>query len=668
MTDRPTNVGLVQINNGFSGQNYLPYSVGLLQAYAEHHLENPQDFNFLLPVYKKSPAAEAAKALQSADIVGFSVYVWNIKASLAIAKLLAEKTPGLFTIFGGPHVPDNAENFLRENPFIDVVCHGEGEEVFMHLMTAGKNGDWADTPGISFLDDRQDFQTNPKAARKRNLDDFPSPFLTGVFAPLMATETENAWIGLWETNRGCPFSCTFCDWGSATQAKLLKFDEQRLVREVDWFAEHRIEFIFTCDANFGIIPRDVELARYVSESKRKTGYPQALSVQNTKNATERAYLTQKILSDSGLNKGVALSLQSTSPLALKNIKRDNISLASYEELQKRFTRDGVETYSDLILSLPGETYQSFIEGVSTIMESGQHNRIQFNNLSILPNAEMGDPEYQKRFGMKLVETPTVNVHGSLQQEDEIIETQELVVCTDSMPPEAWVQTRSFAWMTAFLHFDKILQIPLIVTHEYCGADYGKLIETFLDADPEKWPLIGEIAEFFKAFARQLQAGGDEYVFSDEWLSIYWPADEYLFIKLVSENRIADFYREARDILGQFVASDDPATHRVLDDAIRINQAMLKLPFCDDVLEIDCGMDILKFHNNVLQGRVEYLAAEPASYRIDRSVDKWNEFDTWCREVVWYGNKKGAYFYRAEKSPGSPVGEVSVAPTEQLSAL
>ena len=82
----------------------------------------------------------------------------------------------------------------------------------------------------------------------------------------------------------------------------------------------KIEFIFCCDANFGILKRDVEIAEYASFVKRTTGYPKALSVQNTKNATERAYLTQKILADSGLNKGVTLSMQSLDKETLENIK------------------------------------------------------------------------------------------------------------------------------------------------------------------------------------------------------------------------------------------------------------------------------------------------------------------------------------------------------------
>ena len=216
--------------------------------------------------------------------------------------------------------------------------------------------------------------------------------------------------------------------------------------------------LFNCDANFGILPRDVDIARYAAKNKKIYGYPKALSVQNTKNATERAYLTQKILAESGLNKGVTLSMQSMFEPALINIKRENISLKTYEVLQQRFTHEGITTYSDLILGLPGETYDSFSDGVSSLITNGQHNRIQFNNLSVLPNAEMGDPSYQKQHGMELVDSEILNVHGAFESSiDHIIEVQKLVVATDAMPKNSWIKTRVFSWLTALLHFDKLLQ-------------------------------------------------------------------------------------------------------------------------------------------------------------------------------------------------------------------
>ncbi|MBV8393725.1 MAG: cobalamin-dependent protein, partial [Alphaproteobacteria bacterium] len=523
---RPLTVGLVQINNSFSGQNYLPYSVALLQTYVAKFAAHPESFRFLPPLYKRVRIADAVEQLKDADLVGFSTYVWNGRISLEIARRLKVLRPNIVIVFGGPHVPDQPEGFLRANPQIDLAVHNEGERTFLKLLeTFADRSSWETIPGISIVKPDGSFVRTKNIERVRDLDEIPSPFLEGAFDEIMKANPNESWIGLWETNRGCPFRCTFCDWGSATAAKVTKFGDERLFREVDWFAEKKIEYIFCCDANFGIQKRDVDIATYVADVKKASGYPVALSVQNTKNATERAYLTQKILSDAGLNKGVALSMQSVDMPTLEAIKRDNISLGTYMELQRRFTRDKVETYSDLILGLPGETYESFVKGVDQLMENGQHNRIQFNNLSILPNAEMGDPAYQAKYGMVMVESKIINIHGErVELDDDVPEVQDLVVATAATPAVDWRRTRTFCWMAALLHFDKLFQIPLILAHGISGISYRDMIEAFMAADPARYPLIAKINAFFESEARSIQHGGAEYVFSREYLNIYWPAD------------------------------------------------------------------------------------------------------------------------------------------------
>ena len=642
----PVTIGLVQINNSFSNQNYLPYAVGLMQGYVEKFSGDAARYRFLLPIYKRVAVAEAVEHLIQADIVGFSTYVWNIRISLEIARRLKARRPDILIMFGGPQVPDAAEPFLRQHDFIDVAVHGEGEQIFLQLLEAMPGRDWSSVPGISFIDAGGQFERHPKAGRLRDITQLPSPYLDGQFAPLMAANPQETWIVLWETNRGCPFQCTFCDWGSATQAKVFSFEMERLKREVDWFARNGIEFVFCCDANFGILPRDVDIAEYVAASKSATGFPKALSVQNTKNATERAYKTQKLLSDAGLNKGVALSLQSVDRTTLENIKRQNISLETYEELARRFTRDNVETYSDLILGLPGETFDSFADGVSRVIENGQHNRIQFNNLSILPNAEMGDPAYQAKFGMVTIESRIINIHGSLDEsEDDIHEIQQLVIATRSMPHEDWRRTRSFSWMTALIHFDKLLQIPIIAAHEVSGVSYRQIIEAFQSVDAARFPLIGEIRDFFMSTAKDIQEGGPEYIYSAEWLGIWWPADEYLFIKLTVEGKLDRFYEEAETVLAEAMGGRGGGEGRaILADAIKLNRALLKQPFQSGDLTVRLGHDLWTFYHNITRGVASTLKPGDVTYRIDRTSERWGDFQDWCREVVWYGNKKGAYLY------------------------
>jgi radical SAM superfamily enzyme YgiQ (UPF0313 family) len=651
-----TKVGLLQINNSFSGQNYLPLSVGMLQAYAQKNLRRVEDFEFQLPIYNRVPVQHAVEHLLGADVVFVSTYVWNIRISVEIARALKRRRPEVVIVFGGPQVPERDPDFLIKHPFIDLACHGEGEQVGLAVLENFAARTWASVPSISYLDQRGQVVRTPMAPRVKDLAQFPSPYLENVFGPLMAAHPDEQWIALWETNRGCPFSCTFCDWGSATASKVNQFDMQRLQREAEWFAARRIEFVFCCDANFGILPRDLDIAAFVADVKVRSGYPRALSVQATKNATERAYATQKILADAGLNKGVDIALQSVDPVTLRSIKRDNISTTTYQELQRRFTRDKIETYTDLILGLPGETYGSFASAVSTIIDSGQHNRIQFNNLSILPNAEMGDPEYQRKYGMQTITTKVVNIHGSLDDEEEVYEQQELVVATTSMPRADWVRTRVFCWTAALLYFDKVFQIPLTVAHEHSDASYRELFELFSEGELDDYPVLEQVRGAFVAKARDIQGGGPEYVQSKEWLNIWWPADEYLLIELVVESRLDAFYAEAERLLARFLAGRGHVLPpELLHESAVLNRSLIKLPFQVEDLELRLSYNIWQFYQSVLRGERIPIEARPTTYHVDRTTQQWSDWDVWCREVIWWGNKKGAYLYGTRSSTTELAG-------------
>lgn len=644
MSNHKIKVGLVQINNGFSGQNYLPYSVGALQAYAQTYLSTPADFQFLTPIYRRFLIAEAVQQLAPADIVGFSTYVWNIRISLEIANQVKKRWPEKVIVFGGPQVPDRCDDFMAANPFVDIACHGEGEQVFVKILENLESARRINIPSVTYRSPDGSLVHTAPVERMIELSKIPSPYLSGTFESLLAAFPQERWIALWETNRGCPFSCTFCDWGSAIASKVYKIDLDRLFGEVDWFADQKIEYIFCTDANFGILPRDIEIAEYVAKSKKGRGFPHALSVQNTKNARDRAYKAQKVLADAGLNKGVALSVQSLDSTTLKAIKRDNISLEAYAELQRRFTRDKIETYSDMILGLPGQSYDSFVDGVAALIGGGQHNRIQFNNLSILPNAEMGDPNYQKKYGMELVVSKIINIHGTVEDE-EISEEQELVIATSAMPRPQWVKTRAFCWMVAFLYFDKVLQIPLTVIRECCGASYRDLLELFTERSTEGLPILSQIRECFQKEALKIQHGGPEYVHSKEWLNIWWPADEYVLIQLCAGGKLADFYKECETLLSGFLKEKFlqlPA--EVLAEAIWLNHELMKKPFQTESIEVETSFNIWEFYQAVLVGDALPLEQRPCRHQIDRTSVSWHTWDDWCREVVWYGNKKGAYLY------------------------
>ena len=642
-------VGFVQINNSFADACYFPYSVGILQAYFQKHSAHADRFEFLPPIYRRVAVDAALHHLEGADVVGFSVYSWNFRLSLEIARSYKKIHPEALIVFGGPHVPCRAEPFLREHSFIDLACHGEGEIPFRMILEACRERRWDDIPSISYLEGGR-FVTHPEAPRTSDLSLLPSPYLEGVFDPLMASGVNHQWLGLWETNRGCPFSCAYCDWGAATKSKLFNFDMPRLEREVEWFATHGVEFVFCCDSNFGILKRDMEIVETVSRAKERYGYPKALSVQNTK-SSDRSYEIQKALARSGLSKGVNLALQSMSAETLRHIGRQNISAETFQELQRRFARDGIETFTDIILALPGETYRSFVQGVARIIKNGQHNRIQFINLSILPNAPMADPKYRQAYGLETVETKIINIHGAPGDEagDDIAETQELVVSTASMPPEEWRKARIFSWMASLLHFDKLLQIPMVLLHESTGVGYDELIEAFLSLDDGTTPILSGIGSFFAEEAEQIQRGGAEFHHSRKWLDTFWPHDEFAFILLATEGKLEEFYREAEEVFRRVLLKKGHEPPPWLHDALVLNRSLLKQPFQSTDCTVSVGYNLVEAYRAVLSGETVQLRNGTAAYEISRSRDAWKTWEDWCREVVWYCNKRGAYLYDVKRT-------------------
>jgi len=463
---------------------------------------------------------------------------------------------------------------------------------------------------------------------------------------LKAYPDEN-WTALWETNRGCPFSCAYCDWGSNKKSKIGKYSIERLFAEIEWFVNNKIKYIYCCDANFGILQRDLDIVKYIADKKIKTGFPNIFSVQSTKNSTEKSFETQKIISSVGLSKGVSLSMQSLNPMTLKLINRDNIDQKVFDVLQYKFSKEKIATYSDLIIGLPGETYTSFKNGIEYLIANGQHNRIRFNNLTVLPNAQFGDPSYQLLNGIKIVKNKLVYVYGEEEKiADDVDEYQYLVVGTNSAKEKDWVKIRSFAWMTDLLYFDKTLQIPLMLLHRHFGECFQDLIELFMSVSQSQ-PIFYKISKFFDDKATGIQNGEIEYCLSEKFLNSYWKSDEYMLMNVVSDGDIMSFYNEARDILGLFIASkeDNNKISEIIEEAILLNQVLLKIPNDRLKKSLSCKYNILNWYEHALVGETVSLDHADVLYEIDKTVLYWEDYNEWSREVVWYGNRLGDYLHK-----------------------
>ena len=213
------NVSFLQINNSFAGQNYLPYSAAILTSYFKLNSYASSEYKFKPFIYKRDSVKNLLTSCKGSQVIGLSLYAWNLRLSLAFAKAYKTANPDSLIFAGGPSVPDNSEEFLRANRYIDIALHNEGEIAVSKLLEVfASTKNYLSVPSASFIHE-EEYLTTPHAPRIKDLSLIPSPFLSGALDELLTQNNNEKWIGLWETNRGCPFTCTYCDWGSATGSK-----------------------------------------------------------------------------------------------------------------------------------------------------------------------------------------------------------------------------------------------------------------------------------------------------------------------------------------------------------------------------------------------------------------------------------------------------------------
>jgi len=177
-----------------------------------------------------------------------------------------------------------------------------------------------------------------------------------------------------------------------------------------------------------------------------------------------------------------------------------------------------------------------------------------------------------------------------------------------------------------------------------------LIESFLNV-PDRYAEISKIKMFFTNKAKDIQVGDCEYVASKEWLNVWWPADELIFIKLCYERKLETFYKEAEVALSDFLLKHTiEFPNELLHDSIRLNKNLIKVPFVESDLNISLNYNIYCIFQGLLNGIDVPLGRGHFNSIIDRTSEKWNSWNDWSREVVWYGSKKGAYLYSLKPFP------------------
>jgi hypothetical protein len=419
----------------------------------------------------------------------------------------------------------------------------------------------------------------------------------------------------------------------------------RLYQEIEWFGRGKMTWIFGGDANFGILRRDKELVEALARTKREMGYPLEFRVCFTKNSDVKVFDIAKVLHDSNMSKGISLSMQSLNPATLQKIKRKNIKLDTFHQLQSRYLEEGMTNYTELIIGLPGETYQSFVDGIDTLLDNGQHNQINIYNCAVMPNAEMGDPEYQKAHKIQAIELPIFQPHSAPHEtQDTIVEYEPIIISTATMSLDDWRRIYHFAWAVQCFHFLGIFQYVAIFLRNWHDIKYSTFYKAILRYGKENPDsLIGQEMQVFGDVLENVVAGIGFSQYVPQFSDITWPPEEASWLRF-SEN-MDGLYAEFERVLEKFLEARGIVSDELLLDDLLLYQKSTVVRYDrsgDVVLELD--YDLPGYIRGVMVGKDVPLERGCFAYRVVDNGMLIGDKRKFAHEVLWYGRKGGRFLY------------------------
>lgn len=630
------NIYLIQANNVYGDHvksTYIPYAAGCIQAYCEKNQIIAKNYKFGKIIYKREVPDNIVLKLDNPYMVMFSCSVWNMEFNKVVAQKIKKVYPKCLITFGGHSVSSDGE-MLEKYKYVDYLTHRFGEEPSEELLVALHEGTpLCEVSNISFRDHNGEIITTKY--EPQTAVDYPSPYLEGVFDEILKDDIN--FSALFETNRGCPNSCSFCDWGSL-KSKVRLFPMERVVAEIDWFVEHKIEFVFCTDGNFCLFNRDAEIAQYIVSCKKKYGYPQIFRVCFTKNKFDFVYEIGTKFFENGLDKAQTLSFQSMNEEVLKNVGRKNISLEKFRELMNRYNEVKISTFSELILGLPGETYETFCKGVSTLIENGQHYAINIYPCELLPNAEMGQKEYIERFKIKSTRVPFKLIHSNdIQDGTAITEYSEYITSTYSMSEDEWAKALLYANYVQGLHNLGLLRAVAIYCRYEFNTSYDEFYNRLIEySQKEETSLLNEVYNRTETLCRGILASKNELVFACDGLgSVLWGFDELIYLEFFK--KLKQLYIEVK----KFVVLEYGET-QAMSSLFDYQYKIIKKIGLKDVI-IESEYDFYNYFGRIYSGKYAPLEKSAIKLEIFDSAPVFS-FEDYAREVVWYGRNRRATDY------------------------
>ena len=630
------NIYLAQINYLHGKSTFLPYAVGTLIANACSNKELSDYFEFKEPIFLRELTDVVLDRIENPFLFGFSNYIWNHEYNKILAQKIKKRFPDCIILFGGHHITPDTE-LMENEPYIDIMCFGEGEEIFEDLLLALKNNLPLDT--VNNIAFRKNGKIHRTPTRKIERTDYPSPYLTGVFDPILKHYPDIDFHAITETNRGCPYNCAYCDWGNL-KCSIRFFPEDKVMRELEWFSDHNISGFGCADSNFGMFERDERFIDEIVRLHNEKGVLKRFQISSAKNSNDRVFSISKKLNECGMDKGATLSFQSLNPVALENIDRKNITVDTFTALLNKYNEAGIPTYSELILGLPGETYESFVEGVDILLNAGQHNSIYIHACEWLPFSTMGKADYIKKHGVKKVLIPLNEPHTLINDNEEIAEYSRVVVETNTMSREDWVRMNIYSTAVQCFHHEGLLMLFALYLHNNKGIRYSDFYNSFIEymfSNPDT--VCGKVFIGLQERFTAVTEGKASLVWEDKRFgNVGWASEEFAFLNIAIEEE--KFYNEIYEFISQYFDDKD-----LFINLFEYQKNTVKFPF-KDTIDFESDYDFKAYFSDILCGKEAVLSKRKCRNIVEAPVNC-NSWSDYARYVIWYGKKNSRNIYLDE---------------------
>ena len=630
----------------------VPLNIGCIASYCK------SQFNKDIEISLFTDAEDLMENVRSKPphILGLSFYMWNVALTKKVIEVSSEMNPDTITVIGGPSVSRISKTYkelLKQNPGLDIVSLDHGEKTFSaiisRILSVGMSREKVfDTPidgCVSRLYGSTDVLRGSEIIDMKGLENTPSPYLEGYLDKFVTT-------GQWpmiETNRGCPYFCTFCERGDVYFNKLMIRDEDTIYEELKYLANRsKVRELIITDSNFGLLgERDLRIIQKMEEMHHSVNFPSLITDVAAPKA-ETKYSIEVMKAVSRVSGRYYYGLQTLTDLVLEKSKRKNISLITIERLARIARESNTPVSVDLIFGLPGETIESFMETTSSLIGLGIQPSIY--NLRVLPGTEIAEVDREK-YNYKTMFRPFNNRFGEYRltsdaKPSRIIETEEIAYQNNSVSSDDFMFVRKYGFLIELLSTYAALTDALI----YLGAK-GITVEKingYILKNYNTYPRLAKLFEDYEFYSnRELSSSEDDLRHTlcqddSEWENLMQQKGRYFKINLGfvgycllgDVNTVSDFESLILDYVRPSFSEDQLNELNEVFKVCRLKRVIQK---CDDSWDINRKLNMSQIKENCFyEESLDYSAWSKSDFKTSYLNLQHDKFVKKNYRIPYYG--------------------------------